>query len=92
VSPADVGDEVTHRPLWTGGYRALRGEADRHPGEPLGLGLELRFVAVVREPTHRRRITLRAVPLVDRLVGLSRLRVLRPLTREIIALYRAPRS
>jgi AcrR family transcriptional regulator len=34
----------------------------------------------------------RAVPLVDRLVGLSRLRVLRPVTREIIALYRALRS
>ena len=34
----------------------------------------------------------RAVPLVDRLVGLSRLKVLRPLTREVIALYRALRS
>ena len=34
----------------------------------------------------------RAVPLVDRLVGLSRLRVLRPVQREIIALYRALRS
>ena len=33
----------------------------------------------------------RAVPLVDRLVGLSRLKVLRPLTREVIALYRALR-
>ena len=33
----------------------------------------------------------RAVPLVDRLVGLSRLRVLRPVQREIIALYRALR-
>jgi len=34
----------------------------------------------------------RAVPLVDRLVGLSRLAVLRPLTREAIALYRALRA
>jgi len=34
----------------------------------------------------------RAVPLLDRLVGLSRLRVLRPVTREVIALYRALRS
>jgi hypothetical protein len=33
----------------------------------------------------------RAVPIVNRLVGLSRLRVLRPVTREILALYRALR-
>jgi AcrR family transcriptional regulator len=30
----------------------------------------------------------RAVPLIDRLVALSRLRVLRPVTREILSLYR----
>jgi hypothetical protein len=34
----------------------------------------------------------RLVPLVDRLVGLSGMRVLRPLTREILALYSALRS
>jgi hypothetical protein len=28
------------------------------------------------------------VPLIDRLVGLSRLRVLRPVTREVLALIR----
>jgi AcrR family transcriptional regulator len=33
----------------------------------------------------------RAVPLIDRLVGLSRLRVMRPVTREVLALYRALR-
>jgi AcrR family transcriptional regulator len=33
----------------------------------------------------------RAVPLIDRLVSLSRLRALRPVTREALALYRALR-
>lgn len=35
-----------------------------------------------------RRLVDRAVPLVDRLVGLSRLRVLRPVTREVVTLVR----
>ena len=34
----------------------------------------------------------RIVPLVDRLVSLSSMRVLRPVTREILAVYRAVRS
>ncbi len=34
----------------------------------------------------------RAVPLIDRLVGLSRLRVLRPAVREALSLYRALRN
>jgi AcrR family transcriptional regulator len=34
----------------------------------------------------------RAVPLIDRMVGLSRLRVLRPAVREALSLYRALRS
>ena len=34
----------------------------------------------------------RAVPLIDRMVGLSRLRVLRPAVRETLSLYRALRS
>jgi AcrR family transcriptional regulator len=38
-----------------------------------------------------RMLVNRAVPLVDRLVTLSRLRVLRPLVREALALYRALR-
>jgi len=38
-----------------------------------------------------RMLVNRAVPLVDRLVALSRLRVLRPLVREALALYRALR-
>lgn len=35
-----------------------------------------------------RRLVERVVPLVDRLVGLSRLRVLRPITRDVVALVR----
>ena len=34
----------------------------------------------------------RAVPLIDRLVGLSRLRVLRPAVRETLSLYQALRD
>jgi hypothetical protein len=34
----------------------------------------------------------RAVPLIDRMVGLSRLRVLRPAVREALSLYRALRN
>ncbi|WP_229789350.1 TetR/AcrR family transcriptional regulator [Pilimelia terevasa] len=47
-----------------------------------------------RSPGQRRTRTLidGAVPLIDRLVGLSRLRVLRPVTREVTALIRALRA
>jgi AcrR family transcriptional regulator len=38
-----------------------------------------------------RMLVNRVVPLVDRLVGLSSMRVFRPVTREILALYRAVR-
>jgi AcrR family transcriptional regulator len=38
-----------------------------------------------------RRLIDGAVPLIDRLVGLSRLRVLRPVTRDVIALIRTVR-
>jgi len=34
----------------------------------------------------------RAVPLIDRMVALSRLRVLRPVTRDALALYRLLRQ
>jgi len=47
-----------------------------------------------RSPGQKRTRLLidRAVPLVDRLVGLSRLRVMRPVTREALALYRSLRD
>jgi len=47
-----------------------------------------------RSPGQARTRTLinGAVPLIDRLVGLSRLRVLRPVTREIVALIRSLRT
>lgn len=47
-----------------------------------------------RSPGQRRTATLidGAVPLIDRLVRLSRLRVLRPVTREVLALVRALRQ
>jgi AcrR family transcriptional regulator len=47
-----------------------------------------------RSPAQRKTHLLvdRAVPLVDRLVGLSRLRPLRPLTREALELFRVLRS
>jgi AcrR family transcriptional regulator len=47
-----------------------------------------------RSPGQRKTRVLidRAVPLVDRLVGLSRLRVLRPVVRESLALYRMLRD
>jgi AcrR family transcriptional regulator len=47
-----------------------------------------------RSPDQRKTRLLidRAVPLVDRLVGLSRLRVMRPVTREALALYRLLRD
>jgi hypothetical protein len=38
--------------------------------------------------TRTRRLVDGAVPLVDRLVGLSRLRVLRPVTRDVVGLIR----
>jgi AcrR family transcriptional regulator len=59
----------------------------------LHMGLTLFWVHDRSPGQARTRLLIdRAVPLVDRLVGLSRLRVLRPLTREVIALYRALRS
>jgi len=41
--------------------------------------------------TKTRLLVDRAVPLIDRLVALSKLRVLRPVTREALALYRTLR-
>jgi hypothetical protein len=38
-----------------------------------------------------RRLIDGAVPLIDRLVGLSRLRVLRPVTRQVLGLVRTLR-
>jgi AcrR family transcriptional regulator len=43
------------------------------------------------EQAKTRRLIDGAVPLIDRLVGLSRLRVLRPVTREVIQLIRSLR-
>lgn len=43
------------------------------------------------EQTKTRRLIDGAVPLIDRLVGLSRLRVLRPVTREVMELIRGLR-
>jgi AcrR family transcriptional regulator len=58
----------------------------------LHMGLTLFWVHDRSPGQEKTRLLIdRAVPLVDRLVGLSRLRVLRPMTREIIALYRALR-
>lgn len=57
------------------------------------LGVTL-FWVYDRSPGRSRTRLLvdRAVPLIDRLVGLSRLRVLRPAVREALSLYRALRS
>jgi AcrR family transcriptional regulator len=40
------------------------------------------------EQAKTRLLVERAVPLIDRLVALSRLRLFRPITREVLALYR----
>ena len=59
----------------------------------LQLGVALFWVHDRSPGQARTRLLVdRAVPLVDRLVGLSRLRVLRPVTHEALALYRALRS
>lgn len=57
------------------------------------LGVTL-FWVYDRSPgrTRTRLLVDRAVPLIDRMVGLSRLRVLRPAVREALSLYRALRS
>jgi AcrR family transcriptional regulator len=57
------------------------------------LGVTL-FWVYDRSPGRSRTRLLvdRAVPLIDRVVGLSRLRVLRPAVREALSLYRALRS
>lgn len=59
----------------------------------LQLGVTL-FWVYDRSPEQARTRLLidRLVPLIDRLVALSRLRVARPVTREALALYRALRS
>jgi AcrR family transcriptional regulator len=44
------------------------------------------------DQTKTRVLVDRAVPLIDRLVALSRLRLLRPVTREILALYHTLRT
>lgn len=57
------------------------------------LGVTL-FWVYDRSPGRARTRLLvdRAVPLIDRMVGLSRLRVMRPAVREALSLYRALRS
>jgi AcrR family transcriptional regulator len=57
------------------------------------LGVTL-FWVYDRSPGRSRTRLLvdRAVPLIDRMVGLSRLRVLRPAVREALSLYRALRA
>jgi AcrR family transcriptional regulator len=57
------------------------------------LGVTLYWVHDTSPDQAKTRLLVdRAVPLVDRLVGLSRLRVVRPVTREVLALYRALRD
>src|SRR6266511_2999266 len=66
----------------------------RESGPARKISLDIFREVVDRSPGQKRTRLLidRAVPLVDRLVGLSRLRVMRPVTREALALYRSLRD
>jgi AcrR family transcriptional regulator len=94
-SPARDASIALFREVVEGSTAKLDPELRRDLPELLWLGYMGTILYWVhdRSPDQEktRRLIDGAVPLVDRLVGLSRLRVLRPVTREIVDLIRALR-